>query len=106
MKSFSEQLSKHHPGDAMALVITSLMLAVPMSAVATDYIFNPASGTHDWSTSTIWTPDGVPGDGDNIDATLISASGATVRLLGTTRTINDLTKTVANDGTSTAMPQR
>ncbi len=96
MKSFSEQLSKHHPGDAMALVITSLMLAVPMSAVATDYIFNPASGTHDWSTSTIWTPDGVPGDGDNIDATLISASGATVRLLGTTRTINDLTKTVAN----------
>ncbi|WP_395749595.1 beta strand repeat-containing protein [Prosthecobacter sp.] len=72
------------------------LLLAGTQAFATDYIFNPTSGTVSWSTTTIWTPNGTPGAGDNIDATLIGSSGATLALGGTTRTINNLTKTVTN----------
>ncbi|MDZ4403244.1 autotransporter-associated beta strand repeat-containing protein [Prosthecobacter sp.] len=63
---------------------------------AVDYIFNATSGTSSWSTTTVWTPNGTPGIGDNIDATLIASGGATLNVGGISRTINNLTKTVAN----------
>jgi len=93
MNFFSVNLSLRRPGPAAILL---LWLTSQGGATATDYIFNPANGTSSWATSTIWTPNGTPGTGDNIDATNIDSSGATLTLGGTTRTINNLTKTVTN----------
>ncbi|WP_395738056.1 beta strand repeat-containing protein [Prosthecobacter sp.] len=73
-----------------------VLLLAGIQAFGTDYIFNPTSGTVSWSTTTVWTPNGTPGAGDNIDATLIGSSGATLALSGTTRTVNNIAKTVTN----------
>jgi hypothetical protein len=61
------------------------LLLSSASLKTTDYIFNATSGTSSWGTTTVWTPNGTPGSGDNIDATLISSGGATLTLGGTTR---------------------
>lgn len=82
-------------GQGIAAVLAAL-LSSGSTTRATDYAFNLTTGTGAWGTATVWTPNGTPGAGDNIDATSIGSSGATLTLGGTTRTINNLTKTVAN----------
>lgn len=95
MTTCKERISTRTAGIGTAISL-GLLLAGGSLARATDYIFNLTTGTATWATTTAWTPNGTPGTGDNIDATLITSSGATLSLNGTVRTINNLTKTVAS----------
>ncbi len=60
---------------AMLLNVTFLFFTAIHFSYSTSYTWS--GGTGDWSVSTNWTPNGVPGSGDNVT---ISASSAAVTL--------------------------
>lgn len=91
--------SRLHARHARRASLSTLLLVLCVCAerrlAATDYLFNLTSGTGLWSTTTVWTPNGTPGAGDNLDITSTSV-GASLALNGTTRTVNNIAKTTAN----------
>jgi hypothetical protein len=46
------------------IFIVGLLIAITATCYGTDFTFNTGSGS--WGTSTNWTPNGIPGSGDNV----------------------------------------
>lgn len=91
MKTCKERISTRTAGIATTLLL--LLLPVGRTANAIDYLFNATSGTSAWSTTTVWTPNGVPTTGDNIDYAVNGASSVNLTVGGVVRTVNNITKT-------------
>lgn len=91
MKTRKERTSSRTACIATTLLL--LMLPAERMANATDYLFNATSGTSAWSTTTVWTPNGVPTTGDNIDYAINGASSVNLTVGGVNRTVNNITKT-------------
>lgn len=76
------------------LVLSTLALfalALPGSLMAVDYNATATSGTHIyWSNNAIWTPDGIPGAGDNVSINSTHTSGASNFQIAGNRTVNNM----------------
>jgi hypothetical protein len=82
---------------SLMLVMTAAILAVPLSAPAVDRHWNVGSGA--WTTSTNWSPNGVPSGVDNafIDF-FANGSGGVARL--TSQSVPAITSATVNNGAS------